>query len=102
MNDLKKKTIIYFVIVIVAFLVEIIVPIFFIQIIAELTYLVLGIMVIVNSIKLIKNKEYGIGIIFLVICSIILLFLLFYFIGGFIVGFQEEIEATGNAIKSVF
>ena len=102
MNDLKKKTIIYFVIVIVAFLVEIIVPIFFIQIIAELTYLVLGIMVIVNSIKLIKNKEYGIGIIFLVICSIILLILLFNFIGGFIVGFQEEIEATGNAIKSVF
>ena len=106
MDLLKKKTIIYFIIVVIALLADIIVPITLVKVIAELIYFVFGIMVIVNSVILIKKKEYSLGIIFLIICSILILILLVNFaiglVAGFQEGFQEGFSATGNAFRSIF
>lgn len=63
-GELKKTTITYFIIVMVAFLIDILVPYLIIKGIAELVYLVLSILVIINCVKLIKQKEYALGICF--------------------------------------
>ncbi len=94
MEETRKKALIFFAIILVAFAVDIIVPSLIVKIIAELVYFILAIVEIVFSIKLIKKKDYYVGITLLVLSCLIILMLLVAFFVGFIIGI---LQAVNNA-----
>ncbi|MCF7861863.1 hypothetical protein K9M79_06475 [Candidatus Woesearchaeota archaeon] len=103
MEPTRKKAIIFFSIVVISFLVDIFVPFLPIKIFAALSYFAFSIVVLVYSIKLIKLKDYGFGITFLVLSSLILLLFLLSFIVGFMIGLMQGFQAasiTGNVVAN--
>lgn len=88
-KELRKKTGIFFGLVVVFFLVDVFAVSLAAKLIAELAYFGFAITTLVYSIKLIKRNDLGFGITFLVLSVIPILLIIFAFLLGVLIGISQ-------------
>ncbi len=92
-NQLRKKTLIFFAAVVVFVIVDMLVKNMVVKGISEFLYFSFAIVTVVYSIKLIKKKDYKVGLPLLVICSLVILAILLMFLVGLMIGVMMNMQS---------